>query len=384
MKVDKRNTVVIVTGGTGGHVYPAEALSRHIEKKFNVVFTIDDRGFNFIKDIVDVSKVFRIFSVSSATLLSSYIKILLLFVNCLRLLHLFVAIKPRCVVCFGGYASLAPAFAAFLMRIPVVVHEQNSVLGKSNKIISYFCRSLAVSFPDTVGLPSTVLNKVVVTGLPMRPELLDIARSTQYKAESTTSLVAGDEVESSAILGKTESDADHSILSILVIGGSQGAKVFSDIFPSAISLLPLDKQKQIAVTQQVRQEDMENVNEFYSKTSARVELSTFFKDIGRKIATHDLIVSRAGAATVFELILFQKQSILVPFPSAADNHQFHNAIFIRDNLGAILIPQDEFSSAKLCDIILRFLSNRSELKTSSKINRRFFCESAAKNLAELL
>lgn len=347
--------IILVSGGTGGHLFPAIALEKALkEKGVDAQILTDYRGTQHINpdDLLNDQLSIN----HQAGSLQKGIGVVKDFI---KSRSIFKKLNPICVVGFGGYPTLAPLWAAHSLKIPVIIHEQNALMGKANRLITPIAKKIALSFEHTFGIRNKNKSKCSYIGNPVRPEILKI--QNQISTVTTT-------------------DKFH----LLITGGSQGAKIFSDIMPDAIALLPNDIQKQLKITQQVRPEYLEETSAKYKNLSAEIELSAFFQQMGEKIINTDLMICRAGASTIAENLILGCPALYIPLPSSAENHQYINAKEVEHLKAGWVIEQKNLTPATLATEILHYFHNRSllvEIKTQVRANAR---PQAAENLANLI
>ena len=264
-------------------------------------------------------------------------------------------LQPAAVVGFGGYPSLPPLTAArSLRRMPfIVLHEQNAVLGRANLFLSAFADVLALGMPDTARVPAKIRSEVI--GNPVRPAI-------------------------AALHGLPYSPPGGGI-NLLVLGGSLGARVFSDIVPAAIADLPQDIRTRLRVTQQCRAEDLDRVREQYEDAGIDADLAPFFQDVAAKLGCAHLVIARAGASTVAELAVAGRPAILVPLPGAIDDHQTANAKSLG---GAIVFPQSHFTVERLTTLLHGLLTDPDRLQSAAREAAGSAHADAAATLADLV
>jgi UDP-N-acetylglucosamine--N-acetylmuramyl-(pentapeptide) pyrophosphoryl-undecaprenol N-acetylglucosamine transferase len=317
--------ILLAAGGTGGHLFPAEALGVElIRRGLRVRLATDSRASRysglFSKDTIDL--------VPSATVRSrapwslAYTGLMLAAGTAVSL-SLMRRLKPAAVVGFGGYPTLPPLIAARLFGVPGIIHEANAVLGRANRFLSRHVNAIATSLPGVLNRDPTLAGKTTIVGTPMRPGILAAAGMKYVPPELT------------------------GPFRLLVIGGSQGARVMADIVPGAIERLQAALWNRLVLTQQVREEDMARVRAVYDRLKINAELAPFFSDLPARLASHDLVVSRSGAGTVAELAAVGRPSILVPLPGSIDQDQFANAGVLAQVNGAIRIAQADFTPDRL-------------------------------------
>jgi UDP-N-acetylglucosamine--N-acetylmuramyl-(pentapeptide) pyrophosphoryl-undecaprenol N-acetylglucosamine transferase len=269
-------------------------------------------------------------------------------------------LKPAAVVGFGGYPTLPPLFAAALCKIPTIIHDSNAVMGRANKLLSKRVNAIATSLPGVLDHDASLAAKTTMTGTPMRPGILDAA-AVPFAAP--------------AIGGP---------IRLLVVGGSQGARVMSDIVPPAIERLDPSLWARLSITQQVRDEDMARVRATYDRLKINVELAAFFSDLPVRLAASHLVISRSGAGTVAELAALGRPSILVPLPGALDQDQFANAGVLAKAGGAIRIAQPEFTPERLATEISALAADPARLAAMAEGGRSAGTLDAAERLTDLV
>jgi UDP-N-acetylglucosamine--N-acetylmuramyl-(pentapeptide) pyrophosphoryl-undecaprenol N-acetylglucosamine transferase len=349
--------IVIAAGGTGGHFFPAEALAAELLARGHRVALMTDSRSGALNS--------RVFAGLEQVVLSGAgiagrgtaragRAILALMAGVAQARRVLARMDAAVVVGFGGYPSVAPVIGARMLRPrPVVVlHEQNAVLGRANRFLSGSAATLALSFQDTQRVPPTA--KIVVTGNPVRPEIAALASLPYAPPEG--------------------------VLRLLVLGGSLGARVFSDVVPDALAPFA----GRISVVQQCRAEDLDRVRASYALSGVDAELNSFFPDIANRLAASHLVVARAGASTVAELALAGRPSILVPLPGAIDDHQTANAAALAQAGGAVAIAQGKFSSGALQDRIGALLDGPDSLVRAAAAARTQARGDAAARLADLV
>lgn len=313
--------VLLAAGGTGGHLFPAEAAAIALKKLGAEVALVTDTraahyGTEFPSGAVHV--------IPSATLRGNgplaYVRTLtVLTAGMARAWALLRQIKPAVVVGFGGYPTLPPMFAAGMRGIPTILHDANAVMGRANRALAPRVNAIAASFPNVAKLPDAFKFKVTVTGNPVRPNVI-AAAAIPY-----------------AMPRQGES------LRLVVFGGSQGARIMADIVPAAVERLAPTLRARLDVVQQARGEDLPRVQETYARIGVRAEVAPFFSDLPARVSQSHLVVSRSGASTVAELSAIGRPAILVPLPGALDQDQLYNGRMLEKAGGAVVIEQDDFT-----------------------------------------
>ncbi len=317
--------IVLAAGGTGGHIFPAEALAGELNNRgFRQVLITDRRGGHFKGGLGDL-ETHRIQAggVVGKSVFARMKSMPELAIGTLQARALLNKLMPAAVVGFGGYAAFPTMMAATLAGYPTVIHEQNAVLGRANRLLASRVDRIATSFEQSQGLPKESNGKAVRTGMPVRPEIV-AKRDVSYPAISSDGPV-----------------------NLLIFGGSQGARVLSDVVPAAIERIDQSCRNRLVVTQQCREEDLARVKQAYNRFGMKAELAAFFADIPERLASAHLVIGRAGASTIAEITAVGRPAILVPYPYAVDDHQMANAHALDEAGGGWLIPEDSFNAKTL-------------------------------------
>jgi UDP-N-acetylglucosamine--N-acetylmuramyl-(pentapeptide) pyrophosphoryl-undecaprenol N-acetylglucosamine transferase len=270
------------------------------------------------------------------------------------------AMRPAAVVGFGGYPTIPPVLAAALLRIPTLIHEQNGVMGRANRLLAPRVRAIATGFPGVVDPDSALGAKTSVTGDPVRQAVIE-ASAVPYP----------------------ELDPIGP-LHLLVFGGSQGARIMADVVPAAIEQLSPSVRARLVIVQQAREEDLDRVRGTYARLALRAEVQSFFADLPARIAAAHLVVSRAGASTVAEVAAIGRPAILVPLPHALDQDQLANAQVLREAGGAMVLPQAEFTPERLASEIAALAGDPDRLVAMAAKARAIGTPDAAARLADLV
>ena len=360
-EIEKSKPLIILTaGGTGGHVYPADALAEELSKRgYRVELVTDSRGKNNYKG--------QLGNIPNHAVLAGGLvgkdgltKIMNLGKTCLGILQsclLLYRKKPICVVGFGGYASFPCAMASILLGTDLVIHEQNSVMSRTNRFLSKYASLVAQSFPKVKHTPDTA--KTLLTGMPVRKSIVEIRNQPRPSINE----------------GKFQ---------ILILGGSQGAKIFSYILPTAIQKLDKKIQEQLTIYQQCRKEDEDDLKAIYKNSPAKVIVSPFFNNMPELYQQSHLIISRAGASSISEISVVGIPSILIPLPTAADNHQSGNAQFLKQSGGSIVMEQTDFTADNLSNILEEILNHPEGLEKMAESTRSQGITNAAELLANAI
>jgi UDP-N-acetylglucosamine--N-acetylmuramyl-(pentapeptide) pyrophosphoryl-undecaprenol N-acetylglucosamine transferase len=355
-------SAMLAAGGTGGHLFPAFALAQELDRRgIPVDLVTDMRGDRYGPGF----PARQIYQVPSATI-AQRSPLGLASTACTLAKGIHVAfrlldkVRPAAVVGFGGYPSFPPLLAARLRGIPTALHEQNAVLGRANRLLARSVNVIATSFDRPQLLNATAKVKARVTGNPVRRAVIDCSVRPYTSAEPP------------------------SPVSLLVFGGSQGARFLSDTVPAALAMLPPDIKARLEVVQQCRKEDIERVRQAYARCGLVAELASFFHNLPELMAAAHLVIARAGASTVAELAVLGRPSILVPLPHALDNDQLQNATRLAESGAAWCIEQRELTPERLAREIERLCRNPSELVRAAAAARARGRPEAVQRLADLV
>lgn len=355
--------VVLTAGGTGGHVFPAESLAAELSARgYRLAFVTDNRG----KGYSGVLGSLETHRVTAAQMLGRGVigKLLGAFQllrGTLEARKILRQLRPAVVVGFGGYASVPAVAAAGQLAIPTLLHEQNAVLGRANRLFAAKATRIATSFDHVRFLPPATTDapqQVVKTGMPVRAAIRAAAQ-VPYPA--------------------VDQDAP---LHVLILGGSQGARVLSDILPEAFKALPDAVKSRLSISQQARPEDLERVQASYQNSGLSVEVKSFFDDVPDRLARAALVIGRSGSSTVAECAVIGRPALFVPLPSAADDHQTANALAMEASGGAWVIPQQDFTAASVADKLADLFAHPQTLSAAAAAAKDFALPDAAARLAD--
>ena len=354
--------VLLAAGGTGGHLFAAEALAEALGRRgIAVALATDHRAERYGKTFPARD----IHIITSATVrgrnpLSLARTAAMLGIGTMQALRLLARIRPAAVVGFGGYPTIPPVLAATLRQIPTLIHEQNAVMGRANRFLTSRVNAIATSFAGVLDREGELDAKATRTGNPVRPAVI-AAAATPYAAPQAAGPVR-----------------------LLVFGGSQGARIMADIVPVAIERLARDLQARLAVVQQAREEDLARVTDIYARAKVAAEVAPFFADLPARIASSHIVVARSGASTVAELAAIGRPAILVPLPHALDQDQSANAGVLERAGGALRLRQDDFTPDRLAGEISTLASTPQKLVAMAAAARSQGAIDAAERLADLV
>ena len=354
--------IAIAAGGTGGHLFPAEALAAELlARGARIVLFTDARSAAFDSPAFASAErfVLRGEGVAGRSVLRAARGASLLASGTLTARRLLRRLDAAAVVGFGGYPAIPPALAALTLgarRPALILHEQNAVLGRANRALATRADLLALAYQDTSRVPAAARTQWV--GNPVRPAL-------------------------AALAGGGFPSVDGA-LRLLVTGGSLGARIFADLVPAAIAALPDGLRARLLIAQQCRVEDLERVRTAYAGTGVPVELSPFFPDIAGRMAIAHLIIARAGASTVAEIACAGRPSLLMPLPTAIDDHQVANARALQAAGAALVLTQAEMTPMLLSELLTEWLGSPGRLAEAAQHAASLARPQAARDLADLV
>jgi UDP-N-acetylglucosamine--N-acetylmuramyl-(pentapeptide) pyrophosphoryl-undecaprenol N-acetylglucosamine transferase len=351
---------IVAAGGTGGHMFPAEALARElISRGWDVVLASDKRGAAYAEHFPAIERL----SLEAATfkngdpigMAKAAIKI---GQGILQARKAFARLKPWAVIGFGGYPSYPALMAALGRKDVTLIHEQNSVLGRSNRQLVKKVDAVACAFPVLRMAPDELEGKVQVVGNPVRPDIRALY-DEPYPAIDPT-------------------------VNILVTGGSQGAKILSETVPQALAMLPMSLRINLHVEQQAREEQIEQARVVYALSEIDAEVAPFFSNMAERLGRAHIVIGRAGASTVCELAVAGKPSVLIPLKIAADDHQTYNAEVLKEAKAAIVIREQDFTAERLSEEIRLMIEASDMLPMRAGAAKSVARPDAAKLLADLV
>ena len=358
----QQRPIVLASGGTGGHVFPAKALAELLAARgHRVALVTDTRGsaFDDASAGIEVHKI-RAGGIAGRGFvpkIKGAAKLLLGWFDARRLMG---ELQPAAVVGFGGYASVPTVLAAGGRGIPVVLHEQNAVIGRANRLLAKQASAIATCFETVEKIPTADRRKVVLVGNPVR-EAVKAVR----------------DMEPAPL-------AENGPCEILVTGGSQGASVFAELIPAAIALLPEPIRARLRIAQQAREAEVDGVAAAYRTMNVAADVRRFFDDMPERLRAAHLLICRSGASTVAENTVAGRPALLVPYPSAIDDHQTANARAIEAAGGAFVLPQADLTPAHLAELLTDLLDDADRLSTMTAAARAYGRPNAVEDLAALV
>lgn len=352
---------ILAAGGTGGHIIPAYALGVELMQRGHVVALVtDERGMKIpgcpetmARHILPAGRggggprgwITAARNIARGRLMAR---------------ELNRHFQPSCVVGFGGYPALPSLLGAFADEIPTVIHEQNAVLGRVNRLVAPKVSAIATAYPEVTRIAPKYAGKVHLVGNPVREEVIAL-RDESYPPLD-----------------------EDGIFRVLVTGGSQGASILSEVVPEGLAQLPLNLRRRLQVTQQCREEDIEAVRKTYADHSIPAELATYLEDLPERMGWAHLVIGRAGASTISELTCAGRPAILVPLPTAMDNHQAFNVKEMVEAGGARAIAQPQFTSKELAKQIQKMALLPGALENAATAARSCGRPDAVRDLADLV
>ncbi|OWV98216.1 UDP-N-acetylglucosamine--N-acetylmuramyl-(pentapeptide) pyrophosphoryl-undecaprenol N-acetylglucosamine transferase [Rhizobium sp. R72] len=355
-----KGIVLLAAGGTGGHVFPAEALAHKLKERGYSVHLVTDRraeryAGKFPADEIHVVPSATIGSKNPVAVARS---LWTLWSGMRAAKKLIARLKPAVVVGFGGYPTVPPLLAATRLGVPAMIHEQNAVMGRANKALASRVQAIAGGFLPEGG--GQFPDKTVTTGNPVRPAIIEAAK-VPYSPSNP-----------------------GEPFNLVVFGGSQGAQYFSKTMPTAISLLEDGLRDRLRITQQVRPEDMGMLSACIAQLKMAADTAPFFTDMAERLAAAHLVICRSGASTVSEISVIGRPAILVPYPHALDHDQAANAAALAATGGAKVIPQAELSPEKIASILAHVMNDPEKLARMAAAAKQAGKPDAANLLADMV
>lgn len=354
--------VLLAAGGTGGHVFPAEALAGELMRRgYRLGLVTDKRGKAYGGALGELETHHILAGGIAGKSIPARIKsVCELGAGTWQAWRLIQGLKPDAVVGFGGYASVPTMMAATMTKAPTAIHEQNALLGRANRLLAGRVDAIATSFENTHGIPEASTSKVRLTGMPVRDNIAAKANAPYPKSEG------------------------EGRLGVLILGGSQGATVLSDVVPEALSRLPDAIKARLDITQQCRAEDLDAVKAAYKKSGVRAHLASFIDDVPDRLAGAHLLITRSGASSVAEALVVGRPTILVPYPYAADDHQTFNAQAVDAAGAGWIMPQETFTADALAARLDSLLGLPAVLEKAARCAVGLGRADAADRLADLV
>lgn len=376
----------IVSGGTGGHIIPARCLAAQlVAEKQQVFFFGDEKVKNYCRredgfstNVIASSKLQK----SVPALIKAACKISF---GIIQSVYFLLRFKPKYVIAFGGYASFPMLVAACVAKNKIILHEQNAHLGKVNRIFAKYAEKIALSFPNTSGISASDLAKTILVGNPVRSEIAMLHNLPYQLPKPEDDLIPDNRFGYNVLLA---SDFEHiekklNLFKILVIGGSGGAKIFSEILPKSFFNLSERVKENIQVIQQCRAELVQDTFAQYKSFNINVVVDSFFDNMPELLRDAHLVIARSGSSSISEFCAAKKPMILVPFAAAADDHQTKNANYLAEHEAAIVLTESEFTINAVNELLKNLIEDEKRLKKLSDKAGELATLNATKDLARI-
>jgi UDP-N-acetylglucosamine--N-acetylmuramyl-(pentapeptide) pyrophosphoryl-undecaprenol N-acetylglucosamine transferase len=317
--------ILIATGGTGGHIFPSLSLANFLKTKYELHIITDKRGLKYLdnKEKINI-KTINSGTVFKKNLFQTFVGIIKVFFSFISSTFYLIILRPQLVIGMGGYSSFPVCVASYCLRIPVIIYENNLVIGRANKFLLSISKAILVATSNVQGIDPKYKKKVFSSGYLIRSQILNLKK---------------DEIQNS----------EKKNLSILITGGSQSAKIFGEILPNIITRC-CEKGIKFKIYQQCLDKQIDQIKKLYEKSKLEFELFSFSDDISKYFKKADLAITRSGASSLAELVNLRIPFIAIPLPSSADNHQFENANYFSKK-GYCFLLEEKFVSDKLFEIL---------------------------------
>lgn len=350
--------ICLVSGGTGGHVYPALGLAEALHKKGHHVLMVTDSRGKVFQESEYITQVVKLPVYRGVGPFKALIMPLTMALSLIKSLFIFLHYRPDVVVGFGGYPSVPAMMAAKFLGKHRIVHEQNAVMGRANRLALKGAHKVITAFEKVHHVEEK--HEPVFVGNPVRASILAV-RNYPYQLPK-----------------------EGESFNILVVGGSQGAEIFTKVVPETLSMLPDHLKKNIHVHQQCRPEQYEATIEAYRDAGVTADVKPFFDDMDKRLRLAHLVICRSGASTVAELSVAGRPAIFVPYPHAMDDHQYHNAQALVDCGAAVLMAQNIFQVERLLQQVQNLMSDQKKLVAMAQAMKNYGRPEAANDLADLV
>ena len=347
--------IIFSGGGTGGHIFPAINLMKHFfDKEYKVILVTDNRGNNFIKNYSEFkSYILRTGTPTNKNLFKKFFSYFLIFYSIVRSILILKKEKPNLIFGFGGYVSFPISFVSRFFNLPLVIYENNMVLGRTNKYLSSFSKKILLAKKITKNFPEKYKSKTYEVG----------------------SILNKNIINSSPFKGKN----DKRKFSILVLGGSQGAEIFGRVIPTVVKMIK-DAGYEIEINQQCTIGQKNSLIDFYKKNNIKNYVFEFDKNILKLILPSNIAITRCGASTTAELVHTFTPFIAVPLPNSIDNHQYLNAKYYENKGCCWLLEQNDFNTKNLFNLIMETMKNENKLENIRKNMKKNYNKNVYSNI----
>jgi UDP-N-acetylglucosamine--N-acetylmuramyl-(pentapeptide) pyrophosphoryl-undecaprenol N-acetylglucosamine transferase len=353
-----RKKIIIGSGGTGGHMFPAAAVATSLrEMGYDIVLITDKRGMRYAQDFAhDIIIELPVANIRQSGIINKIKNSIALIKSIFISIKTVFKYRASAVIGFGGYPSFPAAIAGIITFKPLFIHEQNAILGRTNHFLAPCAKNILLSFENTHHIKKA--KNIIHTGNPVRKQISDYAH-----------------IDYVAISDK---------FYILITGGSQGAAIFSEIMPEICRQLPKDIQQKLCITHQARPEDIEKTTKMYKEYKINANVTAFIDDMGKEIAQSHLIICRSGASTLAEIGIIGRPALYVPLPSAADDQQTINAQMAVDMGAGRLIRQQDFTKTYIASIITEYYMHTSKLFDMANKAKLLAKPNSSNNIAKII
>ncbi len=380
--------IFISSGGTGGHIIPAISLAKYLQKQGhqiwfygdikskNFIKSTDNLNYNLIPSAQFVKNIFGLINFSIKTLLGFF-----------KSLVQIIKYRPDYIIAFGGYSTFPILLAGVFSNSKIILHEQNAHLGKVNRLFAKFAFKICLSFEKTDGINPLFQSKTTYTGNPIRDEIIALNSKTYTLPKNESFAIKTENKFGYDILLNSDfniENVEKKYFKILVIGGSGGAKIFSDILPKAFYNFSENIKEQIQIFQQCRAELVESTFNQYKSFNLNIVVDSYFEDMATLIDEAHLIIARAGSSSIFEFCCAKKPMILVPFAESADDHQQKNANYLNQNGACIMVKEIDFNIKNINEILNNLLNNTNILFELSKNAGNLALINANNNISKII
>ena len=341
--------IIFTTGGTGGHILPAINLMKHFsEKGFEVIIVTDERGKNFIKEYKEFkSYILKASTPTKKKFFNKILSFLIIFYSLIKSVIILKKEKVDLVLGLGGYVSFPISFTSKLFNLPLLIYENNVVLGRANRYLSLFSKKILTAKKINAGIKKKYQKKIYQVGPILHKDIININDI------------------------KDKKNIDEKKITILIIGGSQGAEVFGTVIPKVIKMIK-DVGYIIEVYQQCTRPQKENIIQFYEENKIKNYIFEFDQNILKLILSSDLAITRCGASSTAELVHTMTPFIGVPLPNSIDNHQYLNAKYYENEGCCWILEQDNFNTKNLFNLIIETIRNKKKLKEVRECMKKSF------------
>ena len=342
-----KKKIIFTAGGTGGHIFPAINLMKHVfEKEYEVLLVTDFRGNKFIKNYKGIkSYVLKAGTPTNKNILKKFISFFVIFYSFIQSIIIIKKEKPNLIFGFGGYVSFPISFVSIFFKIPLIIYENNMVFGRTNKLLSKFSKKILIAKKISKNFPNKYISKTFEVGSILKKDIINHSYN--------------------------KNNLNKSDFNILVLGGSQGAEIFGKIVPNTIKMLK-DAGFKVNINQQCLQYQKEQIQNFYNKNNIKSHVFEFDSNILKLILSCDLAITRCGASTTSELAYTITPFIAVPLPFSIDDHQYLNAKYYEDKGCCWILEQNRFNSENLFNLIMDTLKNKNKLEMAREKLKKIY------------